>query len=76
MFGKGMEMMLINVIKSLGIDPQEMMEKAQEVITNVDTHLKSFDARLARIEKALNIESEVTTDDKQKQITFDQTDSE
>lgn len=58
MFGKGMEMMITNIIKSMGIDPNELMEKGNEVIAKVDQHLTSFDNRLSRIEKALNIKEE------------------
>lgn len=66
MFGKGMEMMIVNVIKSIGIDPIMLQTKFDELTTLAKNHLQSFDNslksvddRLARIEKALGIEEQV-----------------
>lgn len=60
----GLEMMLVNVLQGIGIDPQELMAKATNLINSVETKLNLFDERLSRIETALNIVS----DAEQKQI--------
>lgn len=51
----GIEMMIVNILNGIGIDPQEIMSKANNLISNVENKLNSFDERLHRIEKALNI---------------------
>lgn len=51
----GIEMMIVNILQGIGIDPNELMQKANALIEKVETSLESFDARLGRIEKALNI---------------------
>lgn len=61
----GMEMMIVNILQGIGIDPNDLMNKANSLISNVEQKLESFDERLARIEKALNILS----DEEQKQIS-------
>lgn len=51
----GMEMMIVNILQGMGIDTNDLMSKANNLITNVESKLNKFDERLARIEKALNI---------------------
>lgn len=51
----GIEMMIVNVLQGIGIDPQELMNKATNLINTVETKLNLFDERLQRIETALNI---------------------
>ena len=51
----GMEMMIVNILQGMGIDTNDLMAKANNLITNVESKLNKFDERLARIEKALNI---------------------
>ena len=65
----GIEMMIVNILNGIGIDPQEIMTKANNLIVNVEDKLEKFDQRLSRIEKALNIVSEQD----QKQISTAQT---
>lgn len=65
----GIEMMIVNILNGIGIDPQEVMAKANNLIVNVEDKLEKFDQRLMRIEKALNIVSE----QEQKQISTAQT---
>lgn len=65
----GIEMMIVNILNGIGIDPQEIMAKANNLIVNVEDKLEKFDQRLARIEKALNIVS----DKEQKQISTAET---
>lgn len=65
----GIEMMIINILNGIGLDPQELMTKANNLISNVENKLEKFDERLGRIEKALNIVS----DQEQKQIATAQT---
>lgn len=60
----GIEMMIVNILNGIGLDPQELMTKANNLISNVENKLEKFDERLGRIEKALNIVSE----QEQKQI--------
>lgn len=60
----GIEMMVVNILNGIGLDPQELMTKANNLISNVENKLEKFDERLGRIEKALNIVS----DQEQKQI--------
>lgn len=55
----GMEMMIVNILNGLGLDPQDLMAKANNLISNVENKLEKFDERLGRIEKALNIVSDV-----------------
>lgn len=50
-----MEMMIVNILQGMGIDTNDLMTKANNLITNVESKLNKFDERLARIEKALNI---------------------
>ena len=50
-----MEMMIVNILQGMGIDTNDLMAKANNLITNVESKLNKFDERLARIEKALNI---------------------
>ncbi len=65
----GIEMMIVNILNGIGLDPQELMTKANNLISNVENKLEKFDERLGRIEKALNIVS----DQEQKQIATAQT---
>lgn len=65
----GIEMMIVNILNGIGLDPQELMTKANNLISNVENKLEKFDERLGRIEKALNIVS----DQEQKQISTAQT---
>lgn len=65
----GIEMMIVNILIGIGLDPQELMTKANNLISNVENKLEKFDERLGRIEKALNIVS----DQEQKQISTAQT---
>lgn len=65
----GIEMMIVNILNGIGIDPQELMGKANNLISNVEDKLEKFDNRLARIEQALNIIPE----HEQKQISTAQT---
>ena len=62
-------MMIVNILNGIGLDPQELMTKANNLISNVENKLEKFDERLGRIEKALNIVS----DQEQKQIATAQT---
>lgn len=50
----GLEMMLGNLLNSIGIDPQEIMDKANKLIET----LERFEQRVARIETALGIMTE------------------
>lgn len=65
----GIEMMIVNILNGIGLDPQELMTKANNLISNVENKLEKFDERLGRIEKALNIVS----DQEQKQIATAET---
>lgn len=65
----GIEMMIVNILNGIGLDPQELMTKANNLISNVENKLEKFDERLGRIEKALNIVS----DQDQKQIATAET---
>lgn len=51
----GIEMMIVNILNGIGIDPREVMVKANNLIATVEGKLDSFDNRLNRIEKALGI---------------------
>ncbi|WWT38822.1 assembly protein [Enterobacteria phage PRDpistachio] len=62
MMGKGMEMMIASAIRAAGINPDELMEKANALVHNLNyqldrfgNRLDSIDSRLDAIEKALNI---------------------
>lgn len=57
-----MEMMIASAIRAAGINPDEVMEKANALIHNLNyqldrfgNRLDSIDSRLDAIEKALNI---------------------
>ena len=62
-------MMIVNILNGIGLDPKELMEKATNLISTVETKLENFDNRLQRIEQALNIIPE----SEQKQISTAQT---
>ena len=62
MMGKGFEMMIASAIRAAGINPDELMEKANTLVHNLNfqldrfgQRLESIDSRLAAIEKALDI---------------------
>lgn len=62
MMGKGFEMMVASAIRAAGINPDELMEKANVLIHNLNFQLDRFgqrldsiDSRLSVIEKALDI---------------------
>lgn len=64
-----MEMMIISAIKAAGINPDEVMEKANALIHNVNYQLDRFgqrldsiDQRLDAIEKALDIPAATVAD--------------
>lgn len=65
----GVEMMIVNILQGIGLDPQDLMAKANNLITSVEDKLNKFDDRLGRIEQALNIVPE----SEQKQITTAET---
>ncbi|WWT38605.1 assembly protein [Enterobacteria phage PRDmint] len=62
MMGKGFEMMIASAIRAAGINPDELMEKANTLVHNLNFQLDRFgqrldsiDSRLSVIEKALDI---------------------
>ncbi|WWT39132.1 assembly protein [Enterobacteria phage PRDsky] len=55
MMGKGFEMMVASAIRAAGINPDELMEKANALVHNLNYQLDRFGNRLDAIEKALNI---------------------
>lgn len=63
----GFEMMVVNILNGIGLDPKELMEKATNLINTVETKLENFDSRLKNIEHALHIAPE------QKQISTAET---
>lgn len=58
----GIEQMLFNILQGFGIDPQDLMHKAQHLMNVAETKLNSIDERLARIENALGIINEDTAE--------------
>lgn len=62
-------MMIVNILNGIGIDPQELMTKATNLISTVENKLENFDNRLKNIEAALGIVSE----QEQKQLSAAET---
>lgn len=58
----GIEQILFNLLQGFGIDPQDLMRKAQHLMNVTETKLNSIDERLARIENALGIINEHTAE--------------
>jgi len=61
----GMSMMIVNILQSLGVNPQDLINQANEFISGVkkslnefDEKLKRIDQRLENIEKALSIQAD------------------
>lgn len=62
----GMELMLHNLMRAAGIDPQEIARNVETTVSqfqaamrDMQNHLAQIDARLERIERALAITDEV-----------------
>jgi hypothetical protein len=49
---KGLEMMMTTLIKSVGIDPMDIMQKFESAYKSLVATLNNFDQRLIALEKA------------------------
>lgn len=54
----GIEMMITNFLQSHGIDLNQILGDAQNLMSNAMNKLNSLDERLANIEKALKIDTD------------------
>jgi len=56
---KGMEMLIQTAIKAMGIDPNVLMGKIEEIYTSIRVRLADFDGRLTKIEAQLAVTNEL-----------------